>query len=258
MRMSGTLNNIDEESRTPQEAPVEEETPKPSWCRQHCPTLPPWMRTKKFRFLLRAAILCIVIVVTSTVVAMKNRKDRESRAALDAAFENALEGPSLAPSAAPTSLRLDGPWTFANLVQRLLMDDSSSATSSNTTGLPYLSTFYQQDATNPAARALAWMESQPRWWQDPTQFSEEQFRQRFALASLYYATSADWKDDCAFLTEQPECEWRCLIYTTLETPVFVTTDGRMGVGCDGNGTVVAVEFGTYPWSLNVMHYYVHA
>ncbi|CAB9506893.1 Leucine Rich Repeat [Seminavis robusta] len=125
--------------------------------------------------ILLAAILLIAmgtIVVTVTISASKKNTDPDE------------EVPTLPPSQAPTSLE--------GSILSLFSDETIRAIAT-------------EDST-PQSKAWQWL------WEDQDSLvshSNDRIKQRFALATLYYATAGnDWNNNTNWLNHSiPECEW---------------------------------------------------
>lgn len=86
-----------------------------------------------------------------------------------------------------------------------------------------------------------------------------EFRQRFAMANFYYATSkseSGWIDDCNFLSPYHICNWTCPFPDNIASEApnvrsvgwgFVLNDNAMGVACLSATIAGGVEIGEYLW-----------
>jgi hypothetical protein len=73
---------------------------------------------------------------------------------------------------------------------------------------------FYESTTSPGYRAALWMAEQNLFelpFEQNATTDRIKFRQRFAMAALYYSTDGDnsWIDDCNFLSELSICDWTC-------------------------------------------------
>jgi hypothetical protein len=187
-----------------------------AWIKDHCPRLPAWCFKKTFTLALRGFIIFCAITIAIMVVIRRNRKDDVQPIGLAGIIV---------------------PWTFDAIVEYALVDSGELlATHSNETEYAH---------SKPSLRAIKWLETEKQYWNDSSTFNLEHFQQRYLLAVFYFATRGPdtWFDQCGFLSNVHVCEWRCEIETLLEIPYFVRQDGTMGVGCDIDDRVIAIEMG---------------
>ena len=90
--------------------------------------------------------------------------------------------------------------------------------------------------TTPQGQAYKWLRSEddnPLMQGDP-EIRNRAMRQRFALATLYYATGGpQWKNHSRWLTQEHECTW--YYDAKIQGPCQSDTSTIVGVGLTGNG-----------------------
>lgn len=97
------------------------------------------------------------------------------------------------------------------------------------------------DPQSPPNRAVQWLANNDTAnWQNSTH--PERLQQRYSLAVLYFATSADdpWKQSFRFLTDTEECTWNSAMIEEENTNA-----ADRGVFCNDLGQVIEIKLGMY-------------
>jgi hypothetical protein len=95
-----------------------------------------------------------------------------------------------------------------------------------------------EDISSPQYKALEWMVDRDSSTLQST-LSDDELLERFALVLLYVATGGEsWLDQAGFLTPLNTCSWNSIV------------DGPkvLGVGCNGEGSVVTLDLCKFPKS----------
>jgi hypothetical protein len=200
----------------------------------------------------------LAVILVSVLTTRDNRENRLIVVGTPAPTPTPTPGDSTGePSPSPTTY-LEGGTTagteptsdrFSEIVQEVLLQFDSST--------------LEQDLLNPRSpqyRAAVWMadiDAQNSTLESSFPLNDIsamlQFRQRYTLATFYYATNGEqWLNQCNFLTPDLHvCDWKCP-WHDIENPSFVNFD-YMGITCfESIGTdplldqsVVFMEMGRY-------------
>jgi hypothetical protein len=120
--------------------------------------------------------------------------------------------PTLNPALPPTLLPTPPPTWYPTITAN---PTTQSVVDQFLTGLPaYSLELATGNASSPQAKALDWLQRDPRYNEYQ---SVHRLNQRYALAVLYYSTNGDsWQNSTGWLTDESECDWTQPYFTSDE------------------------------------------
>ena len=194
-------------------------------------TVIPRSDRRKWALLLGAFLLVGAVIAVS--LWWRTRNVNEDRSVTPVV--TVIDPPLSAPTTAPTTILS---WTqrLGDIIDEILTHFESPTLAKDLTNLQ-----------SPQYRAALWMAAEDMhpatanlaYPLNQSSLGLLQFRQRYALATFYYATDGDgWLNPCNFLSPSRHvCDWNC-------EPPDQTSYDLMGVDCDSDSLVLSLFLGT--------------